>query len=65
MQLVFYAFVLQKAIRFQIVSPLIAYDLTKALKRVCWEIFMIWLDANGDRITQCYWYEASANALVS
>jgi len=45
LQFVFYCFVLQEDIQFNIVSPLVTQDLTKNLEEFSWESFEVWLDS--------------------
>jgi len=63
-QLVFYASVFQEVTHFQIVSLLMAQDLTEALERFHWESFEVWLDTNGDRLTWCFLQLVKATTLV-
>ena len=52
-QFVFYCSVLQEAIRFNIVPPLIVQDLTQNLEDFNWESFEVWLDFISSTLIAC------------
>ena len=49
----FYCSVLQEAIRFNIVPPLVAHDLTKNLEEFNWDSFKVWLDSISTNLIAC------------
>jgi len=53
LQFVFYCSVLQEAIRFNIVPPLVTQDLTKNLEDFNWESFKVWLNFISSTLIAC------------
>jgi len=62
LQFVFYCSVLQEAIQFNIVPPLVVQDLTKNLDEFNWESFEVWLDSISANLIACQDRESRGGA---